>query len=235
MKALSLHQPFASFLVTRQPCDHCQPWAMAHAASVHPMVKRIETRSWPCPPNLIGERIAFHATKRKPYGDELLASPAVWEALFETRVLDPDGWRMPGAPRYDEPITALDWSRRMMVSTVDGRPPRDLPLGAIVGSGTVQACLPVVDRRRARWTDAPLVTHNLTTGCVRRWSSGGGGFDDVSDQLPYGDYTPGRYAWLIADAAPTTEPIPCPGHQRFWTLPADIEERMRSEQPDLFR
>lgn len=31
---------------------------------------------------------------------------------------------------------------------------------------------------------------------------------DVSDQLPYGDFAPGRYAWLLDDVKPTTERCP---------------------------
>lgn len=37
-----------------------QPWASLIAIGA----KRIETRHWPAPPRLIGERIAIHATKR---------------------------------------------------------------------------------------------------------------------------------------------------------------------------
>ena len=45
MKALTLHQPWAS-LIAEGP-------------------KTVETRSWPAPPWLVGQRIAIHAGKRK--------------------------------------------------------------------------------------------------------------------------------------------------------------------------
>jgi hypothetical protein len=32
----------------------------------------------------------------------------------------------------------------------------------------------------------------------------------------FGDYTPGRYAWLLADARPLDPPIPATGRQGLW-------------------
>ena len=46
MRALTFHQPWAQLMV----------WGL----------KNIETRSWPAPGNLIGQRIAIHAGKRDP-------------------------------------------------------------------------------------------------------------------------------------------------------------------------
>lgn len=44
---------------------------------------------------------------------------------------------------------------------------------------------------------------------------------DITDQLPYGDFTPdtGRYAWLLADIKPVDPPVPFKGGQglsRTW-------------------
>lgn len=39
-----------------------EPWATMIAVGI----KRVETRSWPCPPAMIGDRLAIHAGKRKP-------------------------------------------------------------------------------------------------------------------------------------------------------------------------
>ncbi|MCY4653806.1 MAG: ASCH domain-containing protein, partial [Dehalococcoidia bacterium] len=46
MRALTLHQPWAQLMV----------WGL----------KNIETRSWAAPRNLMGQRTAIHAGKRKP-------------------------------------------------------------------------------------------------------------------------------------------------------------------------
>lgn len=58
MKAISLYQPWASLLVTRQPCDCPMSRAPVHLPDTQPIdhmpdcgyrsvVKRFETRSWP--------------------------------------------------------------------------------------------------------------------------------------------------------------------------------------------
>ena len=63
MKALPLWQPWASLVVVGAKC--------------------VETRHWCCPPHLIGQRIAIHATKtkthlglvgRSPFAERLLAA-----------------------------------------------------------------------------------------------------------------------------------------------------------------
>ena len=64
MRALTLHQPWAQFIV----------WGL----------KNIETRSWPAPRNLIGERIAIHAGKRRP-------RPTDWNIEMQRAVLQRAG------------------------------------------------------------------------------------------------------------------------------------------------
>jgi hypothetical protein len=38
----------------------------------------------------------------------------------------------------------------------------------------------------------------------------------IEDQLPYGDFAPGRWAWLLADIEPLDEPVPAKGRQGIW-------------------
>lgn len=40
-------------------------------------------------------------------------------------------------------------------------------------------------------------------------------------QKPYGDYSPGRFAWLLADIKPLPEPIPAKGKQGLWNWTPD--------------
>jgi hypothetical protein len=186
MKAISLHQPWASLLVTRQPCDYCA-WGEQHTAEQHSMVKRFETRSWPCPPSIIGQHVAFASTKRKPdvghLGDWLI-----------------DRNRSDGA-----------WMRR---STLHAS--IRLPLGCVVGSGIITTSYPITDdadypapciltdgARLTLWEYKPEDPSNLGFG------------SGLEDQKPYGDWTSGRFAWEIVDAAPTTERCPwCRGAGR---------------------
>lgn len=178
MHSLSLHQPWASLCVTRQPCDcnmDSEHPNVARCASLS-MVKRFETRSWPCPPALIGQRIALHATKAFPdYARRWMAD-------------------------HDAVLHTFGWCFADDVN---------LPLGVIVGSAVIEACYPIKPTRWPRngkiidtpgGPDADEVLHVVDLNDL--------GYVDISDQLPYGDFTPDRYAWLLADAAPTTERCP---------------------------
>ena len=42
-------------------------------------------------------------------------------------------------------------------------------------------------------------------------------------ELAFGDYTPGRSAWLLAEIRALPQPIPCRGALGLWTVPADVE------------
>lgn len=39
---------------------------------------------------------------------------------------------------------------------------------------------------------------------------------DITDQLPFGDWTPGRWAWALTDPEPLPEPIRVTGKQGVW-------------------
>ena len=64
MRALTLHQPWAQLFV----------WGL----------KNIETRSWPAPRNLTGQRMAIHAGKRDP-------RPTDWNIEIQLAVLQRAG------------------------------------------------------------------------------------------------------------------------------------------------
>jgi hypothetical protein len=87
------------------------------------------------------------------------------------------------------------------------------PLGAIVATCTLVDVVPIggrgeMDRstKRLLWTghvDGILCLEDYRTGSSR----------NVEDQRPYGDFTPGRYAWLLADVVPVDPPVPFKGGQ----------------------
>lgn len=117
-----------------------------------------------------------------------------------------------------------------------------LPLGAVVCTVTVDDALPIV----APMTDPPydhmvptrdghLIWWKFTPVLgQRRWSAAsrhpmlnertvmGGRRDPYLDpQLSLGDFTPGRWGWLLSDPQPC-DPIPCKGRQGVFTLPDDV-------------
>ena len=40
----------------------------------------------------------------------------------------------------------------------------------------------------------------------------------------FGDYSPGRFAWVLGDVRPLLVPIPCKGSLGLWTVPAMLYE-----------
>jgi hypothetical protein len=49
-----------------------------------------------------------------------------------------------------------------------------------------------------------------------------------SDQeMMYGDWTPGRFAWELADVRMLTKPISCRGMQNLWTVAEDVKRKIR--------
>lgn len=95
-----------------------------------------------------------------------------------------------------------------------------LPLGAIIGTVTVVDVVPI-----DRWAKGPRVVDFPHDGPLPHqqgglWLIGNSALNKgtptpVEDQRPYGDFTPGRFAWLLADAKPLPEPVPFRGGQRL--------------------
>jgi activating signal cointegrator 1 len=85
---------------------------------------------------------------------------------------------------------------------------RDLPLGAILGSVEIVDCVP---------TDGGQLDLDAT-----------GPLDDISDvERAFGDYGPGRYAWLL-DSPTRHKPKRCGGALNLWNVETALElQRIR--------
>lgn len=98
-------------------------------------------------------------------------------------------------------------SRRALAAIPHGDP---LTRGAIVLTGRLARCVPVVE-----WCEGAPVPHLCFSGddlllhspFSAPWPDGQTGHV-VSDQLPFGDFTPGNFGWLLDDIKPTTEQCP---------------------------
>jgi hypothetical protein len=144
-------------------------------------VKTIETRSRL---TAYQGRIAIHAAKARP------------------PVVDFGRWSVP--PVED---VLCEWAE------YHGRPSVvrkvALPLGAVVASAVLTDCVPIV--ADVGETPKELACVEVDEGETSFWPAGSTDPDesvDVSDQLPYGDFTPGRWALLLDDIKPTTERCP---------------------------
>lgn len=172
-----------------------QPWASLIAAGV----KTIETRSWS---TRYRGPLAIHAGRATPDG---LWETGDWAIAWE------------GNPR-----NAFAY-RHILSNRLD------LPLGAVVATCTLADVVPILTVGDAVDGQAHVVQSRqrpdrtyLYRPSVGHHSTGGEVFDhfewdptEVTDQLPFGDFTPGRYAWLLTDITPC-DPVPAKGRQGLW-------------------
>ncbi len=51
----------------------------------------------------------------------------------------------------------------------------------------------------------------------------------TDQERAFGDYSPGRWAWLLADVRVLPEPIPCKGALGLWNVPAGVETQLQED------
>lgn len=101
-------------------------------------------------------------------------------------------------------------------SALSKRSPATLPRGKIVALVELVDCVPT----RADWKgddDSPWVEVELLSGETLRVPP-----DVDSQERAFGDYSPGRYAWLLANVRPLPEPIPARGMPGLWRWEGDL-------------
>lgn len=189
MKVLTLHQPWASLVALG--------------------VKTIETRSWS---TAYRGPLAIHAAATMPSYDKRYVRGV---SLVHDYEFAGGGWWI---TLHGEAVKACN-----VRPAIDSPPGRDYPapLGAIVATCTLRDVVPVenlavndrwaesVPERFKGWlqydTNPPIVVPGLLPSqritVVDR------------DQRPYGDFTPGRFAWLLDDVKPVDPPVPFRGGQ----------------------
>lgn len=177
-----------------------QPWASLMAEGI----KTIETRGRAHPwRSAIGETIAIHAAVRAPdHGLEL----GRWLTTRRPDVTLPDGQEFPG---------------RWLTADLDSKD-TIIPLvfGAVLATGRLADVVPIVDDgtarncidRRAGGERLTLRRDDETIGIPEE-------IIDVSAELPYGTFEPGRWALLFENVVKLNEPCSAVGHQGLWTVP----------------
>lgn len=122
---------------------------------------------------------------------------------------------------YRGPIAihaAKKWSECQRVSwhafaaTANQRVATVLPFGAIVATASLVDCIPT-----ERVTDRPFKDN-------KPWYWSGEFLYAGQDELTFGDYSPGRYAWLLEDIRILPEPVPCRGNRRIFNIPDELLE-----------
>lgn len=119
-----------------------------------------------------------------------------------------------------------------------------LPLGAALGVATIVDCLPMTTHHDIGDPEC-IVVHGDGTAdhAIPLWHADQGPSDvdraraegyelvrideievpdgaalirDITDQVPYGDFTPGRFGWVLADIQSFRQPIPAKGMLGLW-------------------
>lgn len=167
-----------------------------------------------------GERVAIVIGKTSYSYDEY---PEAWDVLARALAAG-----MGAAPSGE---SWARWFRR-------NEGPPAYPLGSIICTAIVGDALPIVEH--AAGIDSPHPTlgeadhigpdHKYASGdlmMLTGWYGYGWYGDSIQDQLPLGEYTPGRWGWMLQDVQ-TCDPIPCgraqgvKNHQGVFQLPPAI-------------
>lgn len=194
MRALTLHQPWASLVAVG--------------------VKTIETRGWST--TYRGPLLIHAAKTMPPYSKQYVkgttlrhdnehSGGAWWLGLQgpHAKKAIASGVRATGfAGTWEVPLGAV-----MAVCTLADVVPID---GMNMG-GLLNFVCP--------HDGGGLTLYRFGNGCWQPATTS----NDISDQEPYGDFSePGRYAWLLTDVRPLTTPVPAKGRQGLWTPDADL-------------
>jgi hypothetical protein len=193
MKALTLKQPYASLVVLG-----IKEWE-TRPAPFNGNMRPAGVRGLPGLCIDRGERIAIHAAASMPIRKGTRRKPSTLTVGDYEVERDGAGLLLRG------PIA---WPYR-------------LPVGAIVGYATVAEVLPIVAWRDHRahirhiddelWVAEPAEGQTVDPGLTETVQSAG----IITDQLPYGYWTPGRWASRLVDPEPC-DPIPAKGKQGVW-------------------
>jgi hypothetical protein len=191
MKALTLHQPWASLIAEG--------------------VKTIETRSWS---TKYRGPLAIHAAARRPDVEMLEDGLAgeIWnddDCLVQWAQTEATDFYQPAPPPGD----------RWWLSAAPTFTPVCMPLGAVVATCTLVDVVPMVEEipPQSEWRDSWSCLTCEPWPILNTWPGfGSANGRCVSDQLPYGDFSPGRFAWLLADIVKLDGPVDVKGKQGLW-------------------
>lgn len=176
-----------------------QPWASLIACGAKPF----ETRHWAPPRELIGQRIAIHAAKKIGPENRGFAEDIMYGQHA-------DG----GFPLAEKLSASMEGIPDELMGTFGMA---IMPVGCVVCTATLDAAFQL---------DEPaLGTARPAASVVRRM---------VSRQMPdcftvryddFGDYSPGRWAWLFRDVKVITPTEGTIGRQGFFDVPLSEDRR----------
>ena len=196
MKALTLHQPWASLVALGVKSVETRSWLTGYLGSlaIHAGKERPPMMDLPPFPRGIAER---EATREEPrwFVCDTITAPE----HQRPHITDRDHPNRDRVPKWAQSPT-LFWPRRGPHAEMVGEHPRSmhLPLGAVVATCQLVAVVP---------TEA-LGWHSPDHGWHREGEHPEMTYLANDDQLPFGDFSPGRFAWILDDVKPTEQRCP---------------------------
>ncbi len=168
-----------------------QPWASLIACSAKPY----ETRSWAPPSDYIGQRIAIHAAKKIDKG----AAQFAQEILY--------GQHKQGG--FDLADTVAATFNRTPEELLGRFGMSMMPIGAVVCTAVLEAAFQLGPPKNA-----------TTARTVRRLTSKPEHYSLDVQYDDWGDYSEGRWAWLLSGVQVINPAPAVKGAQGFFELPA---------------
>jgi activating signal cointegrator 1 len=190
VKALTLHQPWASLIAVG--------------------AKRIETRNWAT--DYRGP-LAIHASRSQryvgvdfdsPYGAVVREMGPEWPSLVREALTDGALLYSPDRVGFP-PFTVHE----------DEYPWRAIPVGAVVATARLVEVVPIyLECEEGQLRRVQVFQTGLWLADPE--DDGDEDVQDIGSERPFGDFTPGRFAWIFEDIHALPEPVPAKGHQRLW-------------------
>ncbi len=171
-----------------------QPWASLIACGAKPF----ETRSWAPPRSLIGQPIAIHAAKKVDKDAAAFATDLMY------------GQHKPGGFELADKLSASMKGTPDHLMGIFGH--TTMPVGCVVCIVRLDAAFQVGESAEGTAVPAARVVRRLTSRAMPDCFTVR--YDD------FGNYEPGRWAWLLRDPRPLNPPFPIKGAQGFFELPA---------------
>ncbi len=180
-----------------------QPWATLVAIGA----KRIETRSWKT--NYRG-KLAIHAAK------------TVREEELDLCYSDPFREALISSGLYKEfPVWSNSFTHKITAREVN---PKLLPFGRVIAICDLVECIHIETRKPARVTRFWMETSREEDGTLNH-NYMAEELDILvppqpeSPEAAFGNYLPGRYAWILANIYKLEYPIPAKGNLGLWEFP----------------
>ena len=170
-----------------------QPWASLIACGAKPF----ETRHWAPPRDLIGQTIAIHAAKKIDKDARQFAE----DLMF--------GQHDPGGFELADKLSASMQDTPDQLMGIFGM--ACMPIGCVVATARLDGAFQLGERAEGTAFPAASVVRRLISRSMPECFTVR--YDD------FGNYAPGRWAWLFRDVKPLTPHVAAVGRQGFFDLP----------------